>query len=351
MKLNLEMEWLTAGVNIVFCVIAVVCIVLVILYMIRNQRLKAVISDYQKKVKAEAEKNRTRIQMQESNQADMLGHIIPIELFELLQIKTEKDLSLEKQRRVQSVSLTVDSNEFSNIIHAMSAEEVFSFINVFMEKAIPAVYEAGGIVEDFHKAGMTILFLENPKKAVETAVTICEMLNELGQRRQEYTRFSIGITYESAIVGVVGARQRMNLLMLSEESSGLSTWLQKLAEKYYARILVAETYAALISQFEKKFHVRLLGYVYVSDTHSVIKVYDVFDGDEKEIRNRKRQTKMVFEKGVMLFAERKFVEARQYFIEVLKTDRFDRAAKEYVFRCEEAVSHPNHEQDIYIEKG
>ena len=71
--------------------------------------------------------------------------------------------------------------------------------------------------------------------------------------------------------------------------------------------------------------------IYIKDTDRIQKVYDVFDGDEQEIRNHKRQTRMVFEKGVHLFSKQNYQEARQYFIEVLKTDHFDKAAKECIF--------------------
>ena len=79
------------------------------------------------------------------------------------------------------------------------------------------------------------------------------------------------------------------------------------------------------------------------------KIYDVFDGDEKDTRNRKRQTKMLFEKGVLLFSEQNYQEARQHFIEVLKTDRMDKAAKEYVYLCEWYLNESEEKKNVYIE--
>ncbi len=350
MFLNIERSWLFGGINIWLGVIALVCLIVSGVYIWKNYSLRNVINRYRRKVREENEKRQAETQLQETSYSAMARHILPVELFDLLGVKTEEDLSLERQRRVKTANLSVNSNDFSDIVHSMNPEAVFSFINRFLEKSVPAIYEAGGVVEGFKEAGMTALFLKNPEKALETAVTLCEQLNELGARYPKYTEFSIGITYENAIIGVVGAPQRKGILLMSEDSSGLSAWLQGLAVKYYARIVVTEMYASLVEKFQKRFNVRLLGYVYVSDTDTVKKIYDVFDGDETEVKNRKRQTKMLFEKGVALFMEREFMQARQYFIEVLKTDRFDRAAKEYVFRCELYNNNPEEEQTLFLER-
>ena len=82
------------------------------------------------------------------------------------------------------------------------------------------------------------------------------------------------------------------------------------------------------------------------------RIFDIFDGDTTDIRNRKRKTRMLFEKGVRLFMAREFAEARSYFIEVLKADRDDKAAREYVFLCDKYYSLPPdrvEEATIYIE--
>lgn len=343
-------DWLTAGINIGLCIVAFAGVAFAAALIWRNYRLKAVIKQYRLQVMREAEKSRPDMQTEQAGESGMADALLPVELFQLLQIRTEEDLERNKLRRVMAANVSINNNGFSGFLHMMHAEAVFSFLNAFLERAVPVICEAGGIIEDFEKAGMAVLLVSQPERALPMAVSLCEQLNELAQQQEQYAGFSIGITYEHAVLGMAGTRRRMGLLMLSEDSSGLSSWLQEIAEKYYARILVTETYAALIEHFQRNYHVRLLGYIYVADTDSVKKIYDVFDGDEKEVRNRKRQTKMLFEKGVGLFAEQEYAQARQYFIEVLKTDRFDRAAKEYVFRCEMRDGQGDTEKkDLYLE--
>jgi class 3 adenylate cyclase len=332
--------------NIVLVILVFISFAIVWILARKNRRLVNVIKYHQKKIKEQKEKGG------EQKKEDMISieRMIPKELFKVLKVKTISDISFENQEHAEMVNMYINSNDFSKMIHSMGAEEIFVFINRFLSEAIPKIDEMGGIIEGFQEAGMSVLFLEEPEKAVVAAVSICELLNQLGESDSRYNHFSIGLCYQNAMVGVVGHPKRWSLLTLPEEASGISGWLQSIADKYYAKILVTDSYLELIEDFKKKFNVRFLGYIYISDTDSMKKVYDVFDGDEKDVRNRKRQTKMVFEKGVNLFVEQNYQEARQHFIEVLKTDSFDKAAKEYVYLCELYLKEDADEKkEVYIE--
>lgn len=347
MKVNVDLhdDIIIKSLILAIVIIVAVFLIIVVSLLYRNSRLSKLIKDYRKKVKEEGKKEKSQAQ----DDIDIVKRMIPRELFEVLQIKDTSELFFENQKYVEMVNMYINNNRFSEIIHSADAEEIFTFINRFLNRAIPEIYEEGGVVEAFQEAGMSVLFLEEYEKALIVAVSICEMLNELEQKHPQYRNFSIGLAYENAAVGIVGHPQRLSLLTLSSEGAGFSKWLQGMAEKYYARILVTDSYAELIEDFHKKFNARFLGYVYIRDTNSMKKIYDVFDGDEKEVRNRKRQTKMVFEKGVRLFAEQNYQEARLYFIEVLKTDRFDMAAKEYVYWCETYLKPTEQTEKVYIE--
>lgn len=319
-----------------------------ILYLVRNnKRLVTVIREHQKKLQ-----KKFQLKMVENKEnSNMVKRMIPVELFELLQIKDISELSFEKQRQTETVNMHINNNEFSKIIHTKDAKNVFSFINQFFEQAIPLIYENGGIIEGFQETGMSVLFFDEYEKAIVVAVSTMELLNELAIEKKEphYRNFTIGLCYDNSIMGVVGHLRRMSLLTLSAYTSGLSRWLQAIAGKYYAKILVTASFIEKIPNYQKKFNVRFLGYIYIKNTDSIQKLYDVFDGDEQEIRNRKRQTRIVFEKGVALFSKQNYQEARQHFIEVLKTDRFDKAAKEYIYLCEYYHKEEDEKRKVYLE--
>ena len=76
-----------------------------------------------------------------------------------------------------------------------------------------------------------------------------------------------------------------------------------------------------------------------------------YDGDSEEEFYYKDLTKELFEKGVGLFVARKFYEARLVFVEVLKQHRKDKAAKEYLYRCDRYYKMADEEEkETVIEK-
>ena len=82
----------------------------------------------------------------------------------------------------------------------------------------------------------------------------------------------------------------------------------------------------------------------------MIKVYDIYDGDAPEQKQGKRRTRLIFEQGVDRFVHGSYKEARIYFVEVLKADRYDLAARAYLYLCDTYSDASPDEVEICIEK-
>ena len=63
-----------------------------------------------------------------------------------------------------------------------------------------------------------------------------------------------------------------------------------------------------------------------------ISIYEVFDADPEELRNRKLQTLPDFQKAQQLYFDRKFVDAAKGFINVLNVLPDDATTKLYLER-------------------
>ena len=135
------------------------------------------------------------------------------------------------------------------------------------------------------------------------------------------------------MIGVIGHEQRMEATTISAHSD-LAKELRLKGDKYGAHVLITHRVYEQIPGFEDYYHVRYLGNIYLSATNSYERVYDVYDGDSEEEFYFKQRTKELFEQGVGLFVAKKFYEARLVFVEVLKQHRKDKAAKEYLYRCD-----------------
>ncbi len=116
--------------------------------------------------------------------------------------------------------------------------------------------------------------------------------------------------------------------------SDLAKELRLKGDKYGAHILITHLVYEQIADFEEHYHARYLGNIYLAKNNTYERVYDVYEGDAEEEFYGKDLTKSLFEKGVDLFVAKKFYEARLVFVEVLKQHRKDKAAKEYLYRCD-----------------
>lgn len=285
---------------------------------------------------------------------NIVQRFLPTELLEMMGIQdtiAQPSDVLAEQKELQAVILNGNIAGFQELIHNMEIREVYRLVNQSLAFSIPAIFEKNGMIGRFQNAGIEALFVNGMEEGLDAAITICEEVIKSGDWKY-YQNFAVGLCYGKVSMGVVGYGKKLSVLTLSTYT-GLGEFLQNKAPKYYARILAAGSYLKKVEGFEKKYNHRFLGLFYVRNTGSTEKIFDVFDGDEAKIRNQKRKTRMLFEKGVRLFLERQFAESRGYFIEVLKADRNDKAAREYVFLCDRYSSMPSEKAaaaEVYIEK-
>lgn len=272
---------------------------------------------------------------------DILEQFLPVELLGMMGIPNGSRQSAEllaEQKELQAVILHENIVGFEELIHNMEIKEVYRLINQTLSLSIPTIHGNNGMIDSFRDAGVVALFTGQIQDGLNAAISICEEIIKF-QDWERYQNFAVGLSHGTVMAGVVGYGRKLSVLTLSTYM-GLGEFLQKTAPKYYARILAAGSYVEKIRGFEKNYNHRLLGMFYIRDTDSLEKIFDIFDGDRTTIRNKKRKTKMLFEKGVSLFIAREFAQARSYFIEVLKADRNDRAAREYVFLCDKYSNMP-----------
>lgn len=289
----------------------------------------------------------------EAGEEKFVRQFLPLELLELLGM--DRRLSSVEEvtahpKELEAVIYNGNVVGFHDMVRGMDTGEVYQFINRSLSCSIPAVYEHGGVVEEIRDAGITALFNGSCEESLRAAVAICE---EMFLREKEgcFRNFTTGLCYGLVQAGVVGCGQRLAVHTLSAYT-GLGSFLQQIGMKYYARILAVGNYVDRIDGFHKKYNCRRLGYIFLGSLQQMEIVYDIFDGDDADTRNRKRKTKMLFEKGVQLFLGRQYADARVYFIEVLKADSNDKAAREYVFLCDKYRALPERERaeaPLYIE--
>ncbi len=266
-------------------------------------------------------------------------------MLSLLKVKDYGQLAVGQQQYFSSVILDLNMASSSWMVHGHDPGQVFSSVNQVLSRILPIVYGSEGIAESFENGGLCALFGDGRERALEAAISICEAIYSM-ETEAALEGVSMGLAFGSVMIGVVGHERRMTLLTLSQAKE-FASFLRTVGTEYGSKITVPEGFLEEIEDL-RAFNYRFLGYVYRKQEDRMERIYDVFDGDYVEARNRKRKTKRVFELGVKLFSQQQLLEARQHFIEVLKMDGGDLAAKKYLLLCDEALN-GSRRTNVYIE--
>lgn len=282
---------------------------------------------------------------------DAYFRYVPAKILTLLGRNNIEDIRLGDKVNVILTVFSFQLADFDRTIRQKTTGEMIAAMNQVLHSCVPVVTEQEGMVESFQNAGFTALFDNGCEAAVLSAVTVCQKLNHMVLLKQlDENQAGIGIAFGEVMLGIVGQEKRMAAITASQYWD-TACWLQSVARRYQAHILITQTAANQIPDFFETYHIRTLGFLYNTYTGYTDRIYDVYDGDSREEIERKNETKEEFEKGVELYCIRDFVGARQKFIGVLKRFTRDRASKEYLYLCDKYIAQGNKEEvDIYFTK-
>lgn len=271
---------------------------------------------------------------------------IPAKTLDMLGKESVQEVKLGDQMTGEFTILSLHAIDYPKQSVFISAEQVYNNINKMLSILVEPINSHYGVVEHFEDTGLTALFTASSREALDAAIDMQKLMRQLmlGNGR------TIAISYGQVMIGVIGHEQRMEATAISAHSD-LAKTLRLRGDQYGAHILITHLVYEQISDFEERYHARYLGNIYLTANDTYERIYDVYDGDSEDEFYSKEETKQLFEKGVGLFVARKFYEARLVFVEVLKQYRKDKAAKEYLYRCDQYYKQTTGEEvETVIEK-
>lgn len=226
-----------------------------------------------------------------------------------------------------------DIRSFTTLSESMTPRESFNFVNAYLKRVSPIVRANDGIIIKYLGDGMMAAFPEQVDDAVTAGIATLRKVHEYNVERlqENYAPIALGIGIHVGriMVGIVGEKNRMEADALSDHVN-LTSRLEGLTKYYGVCLLISGEAYGKIDQ--SRYHIRFLDNVAVKGKSQPIAIYEVFDADPEELRNRKLQTLSDFEKAQQLYFERKFADAAKGFINVLNILPDDATTKLYLER-------------------
>ena len=208
---------------------------------------------------------------------DLLGKVVsPAVAAELLR----KDVTLGGEEREVTV-LFSDVRSFTTMCEALAPQEVLGILNRYFTRMSAIVEAHGGVVDKYVGDAIMALFgapLANPDdadRAMETALEMCEALDELNTQQQvrgyPAIKVGIGINTDVVIAGNMGSQTRLNYTVIGD-GVNLASRLEGLTKtpEYATRLIISST---TLAKAKGRYQTRLLGQVAVKGKQKPTEIY------------------------------------------------------------------------------
>ena len=269
----------------------------------------------------------------EEKLTDAYGRFVPHEFLHFLGYESILEVKLGDQVQKEMSVLFSDIRDFTALSETMTPEENFQFINAYLSRMEPAITENFGFIDKYIGDAIMALFNGSADDAVKAGIAMLEQLNEYNSSRSRPDRpplqIGIGINTGSLMLGTVGGQSRMDSTVISD-AVNLASRVENLTKEYGVSMLI--THNTFI-QLTDVYDFRLIDRVAVKGKSRMVTVYEVFAADPPQLRQKKLETKTIFEQGLVLYNSDRFVEATRLFSACLQINPKDKVAQIYIQRC------------------
>jgi two-component system sensor histidine kinase ChiS len=270
-----------------------------------------------------------------------MNTFIPQEFLRLLKKKTVMDLKLGDHLKQEMTIFFSDIRQFTELFESLSPEEGFKFINSYLTRIVPLIEQFGGFVDKYIGDAIMALFPQSngADMAVRAAIEIQTRIHEYNNHRAKcgYRPLDIGVGIHTGtlILGVVGVHNRMQNTVISD-AVNLASRVEGLTKAFGVSMAISgQTFQNL--EHPEEYMFRYLGNVKVKGKGEPTRVYEILNGIDREILEKKRKTNTLFEQGLFCFVQKKYAEALGYFTRVLDILPDDLAANIYMRHCMEKL--------------
>ncbi len=233
-----------------------------------------------------------------------------------------------------------DVQGFSTISESLSPEELVELLNEYLTAMTDIIMKYNGTVDKF-EGDAVIAFFGAPVIYKDHAVRAClaslEMQEKLVEMRKVWKKrgkhelyVRIGLNTGQAVVGNMGSAYRMDYTMMGDEVN-LAARLEGVNKQYNTFTMISEyTYKEIKDAVE----VRELDMIRVVGKVKPVRIFEVL-GKKDEVVPEVMNAKKYFAKGLILYRQQKWDEARKFFGHTIKLLKNDGPSKAFYERCKQ----------------
>ena len=262
------------------------------------------------------------------------SRFIPHEFVDFLGKKSIIDIQLGDRIHQEMTVLFSDIRSFTSISERMSPEQNFNFLNAYLLQVSPVIRQHKGFIDKYIGDAIMALFYHSPENAVKAAIAMQNQVKLFNRdcHKKGYPSIQIGIGLHCGqlMLGTVGEKQRMDTTVIAD-AVNLASRLETATKQCGASILMSEETLNRLPHADR-YAYRFLGKILVKGKKEAIKIYEIYEADEPELKTFKTETKSLFEKAVRLCDRGHNKEARDILEDLQEKNSADNAVRLLLFR-------------------
>lgn len=240
-----------------------------------------------------------------------------------------------------------DIRDFTHLSEGMSPQELLNFLNAYFNRMDRPIHQSGGFIDKFVGDAILAIFESNhyeeeANNAVKAAIAMQEALKEYNMHRAKvgYPPLDIGVGINTGpvIIGTVGTQDRMDTTVLGDVVN-LASRLEKLTKKYQVKI-ICSSYTLDLLDNNAGTLTRELDYVKVRGKQKAVRIYEIFNSDEDNVRILKQRLLLDYQQGMALYYRRCWEDAAERFQLCLDIFPGDVPSRLYLTRCRDYQANP-----------
>ncbi|MGA2764710.1 MAG: response regulator [Spirochaetia bacterium] len=270
---------------------------------------------------------------------EMFSRFVPYEFLLCLSKKSILEVSLGDQVQAQMAVLFADIRSFTSLSEKMSPRENFNFLNSYLKRMNPFIWEKGGYIDKYIGDAIMALFPTGAVAALDAAIAMLRHIPVYNSQRARFgydpIRIGIGLNSGSVMLGIIGHERFMQGTAISD-AVNLASRLQELTKLYGVSLIVSKNILFGLEN-PNLYKYRFLDSVRVKGKTELVPVYEVFDADPPDLVELKARIREPFERGVYEYHAGRFAAAAELFKEIQRQGAQDRSVAIYTMRCERSL--------------
>ena len=266
---------------------------------------------------------------------DISARFVPREFLRCLSKNSIAELALGDQVLSDMAILFADIRSFTSLSEKMTPRDNFRFLNSYLGRMNPFIWENGGYIDKYIGDAIMALFPSGAGSALDAGIAMLAQIPVYNSHRAAFgyapIRIGVGVNAGPVMLGVIGHERFMQGTVISD-AVNLASRLEGLT-KIYGASLIVSNHVLFGLEDPNRYHYRFLDRVRLRGKEDTVPVYEVFNADPPELFERKKRTREIFERGVYEYHAGDFTLAAKLFDEIRDPKAPEKAIEIYRIRC------------------